>query len=417
MATLDSGTRVPLKGEPGGITVTPSSTRGKSSGTRKRRPKGSGAVRQLPSGRWQARVPGAKGTGWEGKLYAAPETFDTKLDAQAWLSRQIEDQATGIWAPPDAASDRPRRLTLRTYSARWLAERDVRPRTRVDYQSLLDTYILPELGDSLIDRISPTTIRSWHAQVAEGKPTTKAHAYGLLRTILGTAKTDGLIADNPCRVPKGGQVKRQHQIKPATPEELAAIVAAIPDRYKAMVSLAAWCALRFGELTEMRRKDVDLDDGVVRITRAVTRVKGQYVVGDPKTEAGVRTVTIPPHLLPQVERHLADHVGADPDALLFPAARHGGHMAPSALTKVFYPARDKAGRSDLRFHDLRHTGAVYAALAGATLADLMQRLGHTTPAMAMHYQHAAQGRDAIIAASMSAMVAPTPDEDTVTMDE
>jgi integrase len=78
------------------------------------------------------------------------------------------------------------------------------------------------------------------------------------------------------------------------------------------------------------------------------------------------------------------------------------------------PAREAAGRPDLRFHDLRHTGAVLAAQTGATLAELMSRLGHSTPQAALRYQHAARGRDAEIAAKLSelavrgtAMGAPT----------
>jgi integrase len=87
-------------------------------------------------------------------------------------------------------------------------------------------------------------------------------------------------------------------------------------------------------------------------------------------------------------------------SLLFPA-HHGGHLAPSTLYRHFYKARDAAGRPDLRFHDLRHSGAVLAALSGATLAELMARLGHSTPAAAMRYQHAAQGRDQLIAEALS----------------
>lgn len=73
-------------------------------------------------------------------------------------------------------------------------------------------------------------------------------------------------------------------------------------------------------------------------------------------------------------------------------------MRTATLAKVWYPARAAAGRPDLRFHDLRHTGAVLAAATGATLAELMARLGHSTPGAAMRYQHAAKGRDAEIAA-------------------
>jgi integrase len=89
---------------------------------------------------------------------------------------------------------------------------------------------------------------------------------------------------------------------------------------------------------------------------------------------------------------------------VFPA-KNGRHLQPSTLYRHFYRARAKAKRPDLRFHDLRHTGAVLAAQAGGTLAELMQRLGHSTPAAALRYQHAAQGRDKAIAAALSKLVA------------
>src|SRR3954451_23633323 len=111
--------------------------------------------------------------------------------------------------------------------------------------------------------------------------------------------------------------------------------------------------MRYGELTELRRKDVDLQEGVVRIRRGVVRVNGEFIVGTPKTDAGVRDVAIPPHLIPVVQDHLDRLTGGGQEALLFPA-RHGEHMAPASLYKVFYPARDAAGRPNLRWHDLRH---------------------------------------------------------------
>jgi len=80
-------------------------------------------------------------------------------------------------------------------------------------------------------------------------------------------------------------------------------------------------------------------------------------------------------------------------------------MSPSALYAVYHPARDKAGRPDLRFHDLRRTGAVLAAAAGATLAELMARLGHSTVSAAMRYQHAAADRDKVIAGALSELAA------------
>jgi integrase len=90
--------------------------------------------------------------------------------------------------------------------------------------------------------------------------------------------------------------------------------------------------------------------------------------------------------------------------LLFPAG-HGGHLVPSTLYGVFYPAREAAGRPDLRFHDLRHIGATLAAATGATLAELMARLGHSTPGAAMRYQHASADRDRVIAEALSQLAA------------
>jgi integrase len=76
----------------------------------------------------------------------------------------------------------------------------------------------------------------------------------------------------------------------------------------------------------------------------------------------------------------------------------GGFRRDTPPSRV---SRTKAKRPDRRFHDLRHSGAVLAAQAGATLAELMARLGHSTSAAALRYQHAAQGRDKAIAAALS----------------
>jgi integrase len=144
---------------------------------------------------------------------------------------------------------------------------------------------------------------------------------------------------------------------------------------------------------------------VIHVRRGAVRVRGGWDVGPPKSEAGIRDVTIPPHVLPAIKAHLtSEHVGPAKDALLFPPQR-GERLQPSTLDRHFDKARTKAKRPDLRFHDLRHTGATLAAQTGATLAELMVRIGHSTPAAAMRYQHAAHGRDKAIAEAMSKLVA------------
>lgn len=376
-----------------------------------------GSIRSLPSGRHQARYTGPDGNTYNAqKPNGKPLTFDTYGDADAWLSLRHSEILRGAWLPPaeETTPEKPP-ITVREYCEAWMTNRDLEQTTLDHYRQLLDDHIYPEFGDDAVKAVTPADVRQWFAQLARGdgkkvkdRPTARAHAYGLLRTIMNTAVADEVRDSNPCRVRGGGQAKRKKKIRPASLAELETIAKAMPERYRLMILLAAWCAMRFGELAELRRSDVDTKTGVVHIRRGVTRTKGKRIVKDPKSEAGKRDVNIPPHLLPMVKDHLRDHVAGSRVALVFPATGDiSRHMAPSSLYRVFYPAREKAGRDDLRFHDLRHTGAVLAAATGATLAELMARLGHSTPGAAMRYQHAAAERDKVIAESLSKLAGGT----------
>jgi len=84
----------------------------------------------------------------------------------------------------------------------------------------------------------------------------------------------------------------------------------------------------------------------------------------------------------------------------------GTNLSPSTFAGYWVKARSAAGCDDIKFHHLRHTGAVWAAQAGATIADLQARLGHSTPAMAMIYQHTADERQRLLADAMPAVVQP-----------
>jgi integrase len=358
-----------------------------------------GAIRQLPSGRWQAHYSTASG-----KHVNAPHTFHAKLHAEAWLADRKREIDSALWNPAAAAAQR---VEFAAYSAAWLASRTargsaLRPRTTQMYQSILTRFLLPEFGDRALAEITPGQVREWYARTLTDRPTLRAHTYGLLHAVMATALSDELIVANPCRIRGAGQTERVRTIVPATVAELAELTAAMPERLQLAVPLASWCALRFGEMIELRRRDVDLDAEVIRVRRAVVRVKGGHIVADPKSQAGVRDVAIPPHLLPMIRDHLAEHVDTGRDALLFPSTRYGGrHLSMTALYRSWTKARTQVGRTDLRWHDLRHSGAVLAAATGATLAELMARLGHSTHKAALRYQHAAAGRDHEIAALLS----------------
>lgn len=356
-----------------------------------------GRLRQFRSGRWKASY-----TGPDGLLYEAPITFALKQDGEAWLTDRRREIDRELWSPASGQEDRPNAF-FADYATEWINRRTVRgrplkDRTAEHYRKLLDQHILGTFGHVTVRAITPEAVRKWYGTCAVGAPVMRAHAYSLLSTIMSTAASEGIADQNPCTISGAGNTERRVKIKPATLGELETIVNAMPDRLKLMVLLAAWGAMRFGELAELRRRDID--GATIRVRRGVVRAGGEMRVTTPKSAAGARDIAVPPHLLPVIEQHLRDHTGPGKDALLFPAAG-GGHMQPSSLYGYYYAARDAAKRPDLRFHDLRHTGAVLAAQTGATLAELMGRLGHSTVSAAMRYQHVAAGRDQQIAAALS----------------
>ncbi len=357
-----------------------------------------GYVRRLPSKRYQASYLGP-----DGVRHAAPFTFETRLAADTWLiaERRLVD---GHWQAPKSrqASLDAAAVTLEHYAQTWLAQRTLKPRTVEHYRRLIERLLVPTLGTVRVDRLTPPAVRSWWAELNPATPTQNAHAYALLKAICATAVDDDLLVSNPCRVRGAGQARRVSRTEPATLDELTTLIAALPERYRLMALFASWCALRFGELIELRRSDLDLRRGLVRVHRAAVWVDGAVVIGTPKSEAGVRDVAIPPHLTPGVREFLKAMPVTGRDALLFPAAGDPTkHLRPATLSKVYYRARAAAGRPDLRWHDLRHTGAVLATSTGASLAEVMARLGHSTPAAAMRYQHAVKGRDQAIASLLS----------------
>lgn len=371
-------------------------------------------VRKLPSGRWQASYAGP-----DGKRHPAPSTFHTKADAEGWLGteRRLIEGETWVAPVQRAAAARRSRVRFEEYADRWVVERDLKPRTVEGYRHLLGKYLLPTFGQVAVEKIAPADVRSWWARLDPSHPTVNQRTYVLLKGICATAVEDEILAANPCRIRmKTSERAAAKEVRPATQEQLAVILAAMPPARRLLVLLGAWCALRRGELLELRRKDVDQSAGTLRITRAVQWIHNEVVIGPPKSAAGTRTVAIPPHLLPLVDEHLAAYVMAGKEALVFTGADGVSHLTPTALQGSWAKARRAAGRDDLRLHDLRHTGATMAAMAGATLAELQARLGHSSANAALRYQHAVQGRDAQIAAALSAMATSTAKETAVEPD-
>ncbi len=367
--------------------------------TSKRR--GWGTLRVMRSGRIQASY-----VHDDGLRYYATHTFSDDISAEAWLATERRLIELDQWTPPAvrAAAEVVAGLTVREYAAQWMEHRDITPKTRSLYNALLDSRILPGLGDEIVKAVTPADIRVWWIGLGKETPTRNTHAYQLLKSIFNSAMADQMITVNPCQIASAGKPPKPRDVKPLTPAELVKVAESVPHQYRAAVAVAAWCGLRFGELIELRRKDVH-DDGtlmVLKIRRAATLVDGKLVIGKPKSDAGIRDVSVPPHVATQLRDHMKLLTAPGLDAFVFTSTRRQ-RLSTTAFTKAVKKGFAEVGKPDMRVHDLRHVGATFAAQAGATTKELMSRLGHTTPAMSMRYQIAAQERDAKIAEAMSAL--------------
>jgi integrase len=404
-----------------------------SKGRRKRRTWG--AVEALRSGRFRARV-----LGLDGRYVSAPMTFASRTDAGVWLDLQHADMVRGVWRAPRRVSSGEPACTVGEYVGRWIEQHpSAKESTKELYRGLLRGCIHPGLGKVRLTALASDAVRTWHYELgrrlaadiaaerarlaragrvrssatARDGRTRQAQAYRLLRAAMCTAHSDGLIAEQPCRIagagtPRASVERRDLAERLLTPAQIRVVAAGMPARYRVLVLAAAWSGLRQGELLALTRADVDLDatPPLLRVRRRVRRTDaGTFEVDIPKSAASVRTVALPGPLRDALDAHLAEFVPEGRACLVF-ATGNFTVPARSNLTEMLHRATTAAGVPAIRFHDLRHCAQVLAAESGATLAELMARMGHATPNAAQIYMHARAERDAALADALGhAMVA------------
>jgi integrase len=354
-----------------------------------------GAIRRLPSGRFQASYVDPAG-----RRRLARSTFERRVDAAEWLAVQQAAIVRGEWRDPDRG-----RVPFGAYADRWIEERpNLRPRTVALYVWLLKKYLRPAFGDWFLGDISTAAIRRWRGELlAEGVSVSMASkAYRLMRAVLNTAvEQDELLSRNPCRVRGAGQETPAERPVLSILEVLL-LADVMPARFRCLVLVTTFASLRFGEVSALQRRDVDLVRGTVTVRRAFTEVKGEgLVVGAPKSRAGRRTVVLPRSVVRELAAHMDRYVGVADDALVFTGYK-GAALRRSNLNKLirWSEAVVGVGRPGLHFHDLRHTGNTLAAGAGVSTRDLMARMGHDSMQAALIYQHATHEASAAIARVM-----------------
>jgi len=362
-----------------------------------------GQVSRLASGAWRAAYIGP-----DHQRHTPGCSYATKDAARAWLrdERRLVDDLANWTSPADRrAAAKRQSVTLAAWVDQWLDRTDLRPLSLVDYRQSLRLRILPALGSLPLAKIDRKKVLEWwHGLDVKAHPTACSKAYGTLRAMMNAAKDAGLIDTNPCtRIKGAGKPSNRRSIDPLTPAQVLAVADEMPPRWHLGVLLGAWCALRSGEVRDLRRADIDLQGGTVSVSHAAIEHDGIIESTAPKTDAGRRVVSIPAAIMPDVKAHIATYAALG-NPLLFQRP-DGRPVASVAWMRAFRKACGAAGVSQsFVFHDLRHTGLTYFALAGGSLAELQRRAGHTTPAMAMRYQEVAKDHLSEVVDNLSAII-------------
>jgi integrase len=226
----------------------------------------------------------------------------------------------GGWITPEAGE-----VKLAAYAQRWIAHRKLAPRTRELYEDLFKLNIGSYLGRLTLDTIKPDTIRSWRKRLLDdGRSEPQAvKAYCLLRAIFTTAVTeDEILSKNPCRI-KGYDTYHTPERPTATVAQVHASAAAMPARFSELVIVASFSGLRWGELAALRRCDVDLDAGTVRVPRKLAALRNRMEFGPPKSDAGTRVVALPVAAVTALRLHLERTSGTTRPRSCSPARRPG----------------------------------------------------------------------------------------------
>ncbi len=303
---------------------------------------------------------------------------------------------------PDAG-----KVAFGAYAAGWINDQVLKPRTDGLYRGLLKNHLTPAFGNVDLADIREGDVRRWRKERLAAGPrqprpfgsVTVAKAYRLLHAIMNTAVDDGRIRRNPCRIKGAGQEDSPE--RPVIPvATLIELLDQVPPRYRALLLLATFASLRFGELAGLRRRDLDLDTCSLRVTNSTAETDdGRLIDHEPKSRASRRVVSFPKEIVPELRWHVERFAQAGADGLVFIGPK-GGRLRRSNFRPFWTKARNAVGLPDLHFHDLRHTGNTMAAGQGASLRELMERMGHSSTRAALIYLHATRERDEEIAAGM-----------------
>ena len=210
------------------------------------------------------------------------KSFERKADAERWLRNELQKVDLGLWVDPSAGD-----ISLEDWSAIWMSGRvGLTEKTRVGYQGILNSRVLPTFGAMPIKRVTRAAVASWVSDMSdEGLSSSRVrNCFNVLGACLEAAMNEGLIGRNPARgVELPAQVvQAEHRYLAA--EDVDALASAVPTQAdRSLILVLAYGGLRWGEAVALRLGRVDVLRCRLSIAEAATQVSGRLVFGEPKT--------------------------------------------------------------------------------------------------------------------------------------
>ncbi len=353
----------------------------------------SGHIRQRSPGSWELRYTLPVDPATARRRIATCTVKGDRRAAERELRRLLRDLDTGEHVDPT-------RKTVRQWLTQWhQAVRDeVSPKTHERYGEIVDNFLIPELGALPIAKLAPAHIQAAYSKWAttgrrDGKPgglspRTRRHIHRILKSALGRAVEQQVLARNPADVFKKRLPKvERREMTTLTVEQAQRFLGSVRHtRVYWPVLIALATGMRRGEILALRWRNVDIDKGIVRVVESLEQTKGGTLrFKAPKTDRA-RAITLPSFAIEelrrlkreQAEQLLALGVRQSGETLACARADGAPHQ-PRSLTHEFaYLIRRVKDVPRVRFHDLRHSHATHLLLSGVHPKIAQERLGHST---------------------------------------
>lgn len=279
--------------------------------------------------------------------------------------------------------------TVKQYLEYWLEEvhkSSLKVSTYVKYRKVIDSYIIPALGDLRLEKLTPQHVQSLYNQKAKDglAPKSILHIHGVLHKALDNALRWNLVSRNVCDVVSPPRLVKP-EIQALTMEQARRLLEHVRGhRLETLLTVALTTGMRRGEILALRWADVDLERHLVSVHRTVDYIHHGYVETEPKTAAGRRTIVLPSFVVDMLRQHRVQQLAARLKAgssweekdLVFPDLS-GGYFNPRYLHKTFSKMLIEAGLPHIPFHSLRHSAATLLRSMGVDMKVIQEILGHS----------------------------------------